>query len=289
MKKNKKDNRKSSKTTKNTRIANKSNNIKKNNVKINLNQVDFDEEIEVPDERKISIKRVVSTIFVIALFIGSGVFMLMSPVFNISSIEEGGNQKYNSNVYIRLSGLKKEENIFKFKKSDVISNIKRDAYVEDVHIKRYLPDKVKIEVEERNVAFIMSVDDGKYGYIDKNGYILEISEEKLEVPTLIGILTEENNISAGSRLDETSIERIRDTIQIQNSLKKNEIQQFDTIDISNKFNYILTFEKEVKKVYIGDLSDLDTKILYMKYILDEQEGVPGSIYLNESKIYFSPE
>lgn len=282
--------KKNSNVNKNTAKSYKNEDLKNKKIKNTYNEEEFDEEIEDSSPKKhISIKRIIGTIFVLALFIGSGVFMLMSPIFNISEIEVSGNEKYNSTVYVRSSGLKKKENIFKFKKSDIVANIKKNAYVEQVHIKRALPSKVKIEVEERKVEFILSIDDERYAYIDKNGYILEISKDKVDVPEILGIIKEENNISAGSKLDETSTDRIKDAIQIQNALDKNEIHQFDTINISNRFDYILTFEKEVKKVYVGDLSNLDTKVLYMKYILEEQEGVPGSIYLNQSKIYFSPE
>ena len=59
--------------------------------------------------------------------------------------------------------------------------------------------------------------------------------------------------------------------------------------ILSKNNYILTFETEAKEVQIGGVDDnLSSKILYMDYLLNEQEGIPGTIYLNQERVYFSP-
>lgn len=236
--------------------------------------------------RSLKIVKVVSLIAIVAAAIA---FALISPVFNISYIDVFGNEKISSNVCIKQSGLKKDINIFKFRKSDIISNIKKNSYVEDVNIKRILPNKIEITIKERKAKFLIEQNNNKYIYIDENGNILEKSEDKKELITLVGISTENKNLIEGSKLKETDIDKIRDIIKIENTIKNNNLKSFDTIDITNKFDYILIFEKDAKKVYIGDTSDLDTKMLYMKYIMEEQEGVPGSIYLNQSKKYFSPE
>ena len=73
------------------------------------------------------------------------------------------------------------------------------------------------------------------------------------------------------------------------SMKNIEInEELSKIDITNKSNYILTFEQEAKEAYLGDVSNLSSKILYMKCVLEEQQGIPGTIYLNQEQVYFSP-
>ena len=251
---------------------------------------DNKEENNVQKRKKRSkiIKRIMKIIVVIALLIGGIAFALTSPLFNISSIEITGNEKFAKDKYIKLSGLEMNNNIFKFKKFTVVDNIKQNAYVESVKIKRVLPKTVEIIITERKIKFLVEMQDkSKYAYIDEDGNILEISNEKLDYIVLKGI--SEESINVGEKIDETYRDRIKDVVKIQNIMQNNEVETFNIIDISSKYDYILSFDKEAKYVYLGDLSDLETKILYMKYILEEQEGIPGSIYLNQSKAYFSPE
>ena len=52
------------------------------------------------------------------------------------------------------------------------------------------------------------------------------------------------------------------------------------IDISDKNNYILDLSSEKKKIYLGDVSDLSTKVLWINKILKDEEKNEGTIYLN---------
>ena len=275
--------KKKNKNKKNNKIQNY------NNKKIKKVDVNID---SFEDQKPKKGNRIIGKIFkaiIIVILLGAGsAFALTSPYFNISSIEVHGNEKITDSAYVRLSKLKVNTNIFKFKKSDIISNIKKNSYVEAVRIKRALPNKVEITIKERKTKFLIQQND-EYIYLDENGNILEISSEKKDLAILTGITTEAKNLIEGNKLKETDVDRMQDVTKIQNAIQNNEIEQFDIVDISNKFDYILFFEKEAKKVHVGDVSDLETKILYMKYILEEQEGIPGAIYLNQSKVYFSPE
>ena len=64
------------------------------------------------------------------------------------------------------------------------------------------------------------------------------------------------------------------------------------IDISNSKNYTIGLESEGKTVYLGDCSDLNTRIIYLKAILDANQGRSGTVFLNvdlnTEKVYFRP-
>ena len=247
------------------------------------------EEINKPKKNKKFkiIKKIMGLIITFGLLCGAIAYALTSPLFNITSITVMENEKYSDDTYVKLSDLKLNDNIFKFQKQRIANNIKQNAYVDTVKIRRRLPNTVEITISERKVKFLIEMkDEEKYAYIDEAGNILEISEEKLEYLVLRGIKQEAVNV--GKKLDETYLDRIKDIYKIQNIMDNNEIEKFDSIDIGNKYDYVLYFEKEAKDVYLGDVSNLETKVLYMKYILEEQKEIPGSIYLNQSKAYFSP-
>lgn len=239
--------------------------------------------------RRIKVIKLIIKIFIfIALLVGLVAFAFTSPLFNITEIDVEGNEKFEDEVYITLSELNIGENIFNFSKLKVISKIENNPYVDEVSIKRKLPSKLKITIKERVATYLINLGD-EYAYINNQGYILEISKEKLPLTIITGISTEIENIIEGNRLNNEDLERLQAVIQIKDSM--NDIQmnrELSSIDITNKSDYFLTFDKEAKDVRLGDTTNLSSKILFIKYVLDEQEGVPGTIYLNQSRTYFSP-
>lgn len=235
------------------------------------------------------IKLILKILVLMGLLIGLIVYAFTSPIFNITEINIIGNEKFEAEEYITLSELKTEENIFNFRKSKIISNIKRNAYVEEVIIKRKLPSKIEITIEERTATYLIPVGETEFAYINNQGYILEKSTEKLPLTIITGISTEQENIIEGNRLDNNDLEKLQNIIQIKDAMNNIGIEkELSIINISNKSNYILTLEKEAKEVHLGTTNNLSSKMLYMKYVLEVQEGVPGTIYLNQDQVYFSP-
>ena len=204
----------------------------------------------------------------------------MSPFFNIKNIEIVGNQKLTNEEIISLSQVQKDENTFKLVKSKVQKNIKQNAYVENVKVKRNLPDTITIEIEERTPTYMITFANA-YAYINNQGYFLEISKDKLELPILTGFLTKEEDIQEGNRLCVEDLQRLDEVLQIMKSATSNEIASLVTkINIANKQNYILELKDEKKTVQMGDTSNLSTKMLYIKSILEQNKKIEGEILVN---------
>ena len=65
------------------------------------------------------------------------------------------------------------------------------------------------------------------------------------------------------------------------TVKGNSIDNVITsVDMSDSRNYILHLDSENKTVYLGDCKDLNTRILYLKAILEKESGHNGEIYIN---------
>lgn len=129
------------------------------------------------------------------LFILIAILILSSPIFNIKTIEIEGNEKVSDNKVISLSGLQLYSNIFKFNELEIIEKIKENAYIEDADISRKLPSTIRVDVVERVPKYMLQFADS-YVYINNQGYMLEISNEKLDIPILIGFTTDLSNIKA---------------------------------------------------------------------------------------------
>lgn len=231
-------------------------------------------------KKKKKIKRIIKAIILMALIIGGFCFALISPIFNIANIDVIGNEKITSDTIVSLSQLQMGENLFKFNRVKVINEIKTNAYVENVNIKRKIPNKIEIIIEERKQDYNIEFLNG-YAYINNQGYILEISEQKLDLPVIKGISTLQEQIVEGNRLNDEDLEKLEVVIQIMNICKSYDLdKKVSSIDISNKSDYIMEMNEEKKTIHLGNNSNLSNKMLYVPAILTENQGKEGTIYLN---------
>ena len=127
---------------------------------------------KIEKEKRIKRYKIIKLIFKILIFIalltGLIVYAFTSPMFNINEIRILGNEKFSKEEYLNLSELKTGGNIFNFRKSEIISNIKTNGYVESVKIKRKLPTKIEITIEERTPTYLISLEEEQFAYINKD-------------------------------------------------------------------------------------------------------------------------
>ena len=242
-------------------------------------------------------------IFAISAVFLSGIFSIKKIEINIVSskkgqgveLDEENSSKIQLDEVESLSGLNIGQNMFQKSKREITENIMKNPYDEDVKIKRSLNGVLSIEVSERKAEYMINYA-GSYIYIDKSGYVLELSTETKNIPILLGTTTDFTNLAVGSsekivRLNDGDLEKLYMVNSIMEISKGNDISGIITrIDMSDDKNYIVYLDSENKTVYLGDCSELNTRILYMKSIVKEEAGHKGEIFinndLNSSYVYF---
>lgn len=240
------------------------------------------------------IKRIVKFTLLLGIIIGAIVFATCSPIFNITDIEVLNNNRVSSETVISLSGINTNENIFRFIATKVSNNIKQNAYIEDVKIRRVLPNKVQIEVTEREPRFSIPVL-GEFAYMSTQGYILEITQNELNLPIIYGLQTAEENITAGNRISKEDLESLEMILRIMNVMGDSGLsEKVTSIDISDKNDYSIYIQEERKTIHLGDGSNLSNKMLYVMAILEEEKDVTGEIFANgdlnsDFRVYFREE
>lgn len=240
------------------------------------------------------IKKIVRVFLFLGIITGAIVFATCSPIFNITDIEVLNNSMVPSDTIISLSGINTNENIFRFISTKAISSIKQNAYIEDVKIRRVLPNKVQIEVAEREPRFSIPVL-GEFAYISSQGYILQITQNELNLPIIYGLRTAEENIVVGNRIEEKDLVSLETILKIMSAMTDSELsEKVTSIDISDKNDYIIYMQEENKKIHLGDGSDLSNKMLYVMVILEKEKDVAGEIFANgnlnsDFKVYFREE
>lgn len=253
--------------------------------KNNLKKEDIKRKKEQRNKRKKEkrirrIKIAIEIIIFLGAIVGSSIFAMTSPIFNIKEIKISNNKIVSSEEIISLSELKLEENIFKFNKNITRDKIKENAYIDTVKIHRNIPNTLKIEVTEREPKFSVEYL-GKYAYISTQGYILEISEDSKGLVVIQGITSKEEDIVAGKRLNNHDLLSLETVIKIMYIVKENNLEgKVNSIDINNKNDYILYISEEKKRIHLGDNSNLENKILYAISIMEKEKNNEGDIYVN---------
>ena len=273
---------KTNKKSKKPKKKNKKVKVKDNKIK-NINE----NKNKKKKKRNVKIFLISISIIVISILVSS------SEIFNIKKISVKGIDKLSDKEVISYSQITIGENIFKTSLSKAEYEIEKNPYVKKVEVKREFPNTILVNIEERKVNYILQLAES-YVYVDAQGYILEISKEKKEVPILIGIVTDLSNIKQGDRLikeDLLKFDKINEIVEIS---KNYEIFNYlSKIDISDSSKYILYLEGENKSVYLGNADNLNTRMLWLKSIIEQTKEKKGIIFLdmdlNIKKPYFRQE
>lgn len=211
------------------------------------------------------------------------IFFMMSSVFNIKGIVVSNNNKISSEEIIKLSGLTTGINMFKTSNNAIRNSIKTNPYIENVKIKRDVRGTVELEVEERIATYMLKFANA-YVYLNNQGYMLEITDTPLELPMIIGFETPAESIKEGNRLIVEDLKKLEDVIKIIESAKNNSLANIITeVNIADSTNYILTIASESKTVQFGDISNINVKLLKIEALIEQEKGVAGEIYFQDSE------
>ena len=293
---NKKSNKKKRKKNKKNKLKNPNANSNKKKIddfksinkgKVSMNKKNFMDE-KIPAREKINAKQALNSkkkkrvkiLCGITLFIVALVLILSSRIFDIKEINVNGISKLTKEEVISISQIPVNTNIFALNKLKAKYRLLENSYIEDVYIKREYPSTISIEVKEKVPTFMIQFANS-YIYLNNQGYMLEVSTEALPLPTLLGIKTDLSNVKPGKRLDVEDLKKFNKLIQIMDISRNFELDTLITrIDITDSSNYTVYIDSEGKTVYLGDAVDLNTKILHLKEILNQNKGKAGEIFLD---------
>ena len=271
-KKNKSKNSKSYK--KNTKVKESKNNYKekKKNKKSNVKKIDKKK------QRKI---KLLKWLLILILLILAITLFMMSSIFNIKEIVVINNNKISSEEIINLSTLKKDTNMFRITNKTIRDGVKTNAYIESVTVRRNLNGTVTLDIVERQATYMIRLENA-YVYLNNQGYILEISEEALQVPVLVGFSTPEGQIKSGNRLNINDLNKLDDVNKIIKVSENSPLADIITeIDISNSNDYKLNVESEEKIVRLGNMSNINIKLQMAGNVFENEKGKKGEIYFQD--------
>lgn len=232
-------------------------------------------------DRKIKLKKIklisVTLILLLAIFF---IVVTQTSIFNIKRILVNGNNEVSKDKISIASGIIMGENIFKIDTKNAKANLLLHPYIKDVNIKRKMPDRIIINIDEREeLACLKHMN--SYIYIGFDGLILDVLKEKKEnkTPIIEGLSIESPSI--GSKviyIKETKKEReqitnLIETISRQGLKEQIKLIKFDKNNINIITNTGINiafgppFNIEYKvKFLLGVLKDLKEKNINAKNV-----------------------
>ena len=233
-------------------------------------------------KKKRKIKGIVKFIIFILLISGIIAF-LKSPFFTLQKISVKGNNKLTAAEVIKLSKIEINKNMFQKNLLSLNKNLKQNSYIKSVSLKIISSSELEFDVVERIEKYYITASN-KFYTIDNSGMIIkEVTTEPTNLIKLSMFKTEETNIKVGNKLNESDIKDIEDISSILDNyiytIKKN--IEVSEAYYNEKIGYVINLSQEKKVVYLGDKNKMETKILYLKKIIEQEKGIEGEIFLNK--------
>lgn len=240
----------------------------------------------VMNEKRNSVfSKIVKFVVIVCLFVGAGCFLCLSPTFNVQEIVVEGNSIIPADTVRSLSRVELYKNIFLVDKFSTIENVEENAYINKVKVSRVLPNKIKIQVEERTEKYLLEFAEGKYAILDGQGYVLNVISELKKLPIIVGAETNIEELvkvnGNKNRLCEKDLKKLDIVSNIIQTAESYEVDEFiSKIDISDSSNIKLILQTEEKIVYLGACNDLNTRIQWMQVLLNKEKGKKGEMFIN---------
>lgn len=202
-------------------------------------------------------------LFVIAILV-----MLLTPLFDIDTIEVVGNERISSEVILSAVSFSEGDNLFMANTSKAEKAISAMQFVEDVKVKRIIPGKIKIVVTEGTVAAYINHGENFVG-INLSGktlcFIDKASAEE-NITAVYGLSVEE--CSVGQAVVVTEKRNFATCLEILTEFEKEGLLKDIThLDVKENSKIAFRYRNELK-VEFGPMDNVEYKFAYLVGILD---------------------
>ncbi|RDY24939.1 cell division protein FtsQ [Romboutsia maritimum] len=215
--------------------------------------------------KKVNLNKLILILSMLLMIAIGTCAILNSNLFIVKTIEIKGNYEISKEDIIKNSGISKNKNIFTYNLKGIKRRIEKNPYMENVNVKIKIPNKLIINIEEKdNVALLRN--DKSYCYIDKYGELIEKSQgikennDKIIVDINYNINDENNLIFK----DEDAKKRL---LYLLSLLDNNKVYK-KVKNINLKEKSIITMNtKDNIKILLSNKDDLDYNISRVNKIL----------------------
>ena len=212
--------------------------------------------------KKLNANKLMGILFFCLLLVLGTCFFLKSDFFYLKYIEINNNKYLTKEDVNGLLNIEKNKNIFFYDLNNLKNRLKESSYIENCEIKRKIPNKLIVNIEEKNI--IGPIYNRKsYAYIDNSGnFVDQIKKNKKNEPVIYVKYTLNNqSLKFVNKNDEKKLIVLCTKLKEENILKRIKI-----IDFRNK-STINMKEKKGITIYLNKDNNIEKNITKLRKIL----------------------
>ena len=213
--------------------------------------------------------------FVFLLICGAilGVIVYV-PIFSLAQVKLVGAEKITVDDVLKISDIYIGEPLFKLETNTIASRLTKDVRVEEVSVRRILPNTLEVTLKERRpLATIVC----NYGYLDldRHGKILDSYKDlrEMKIPMITGASVSDMYI--GDDVEDEMVKKILEFLQKLDAASLNKISEVAIVSADYIVAYTAT-ERAVQ-IRIGKLERLDEKAKLTDNFLKDLETNPNPV------------
>lgn len=198
------------------------------------------------------------------------IFLILARtvLFRINEYDISGNSIYSDEQILEAGGLRYGRNLYGINLERTAEKIRKNLiYIEDVSLRRKLPDRFIIEVTEAR-AFACCEYESRYAIITKTGRYLETEQLGARAGLIQVKGMELTNVALGEDFesrDETKKVIILELMEAISEICDGKITE---IDITDRTNITMVYDGRIT-VEFGSSMDYEYKLKYITAIIEE--------------------
>ena len=207
---------------------------------------------------------IILLLFVFMVCFGAILF-IKSDFFILKNVKVVNNNILTKTQIKNLSNVNTGKNLFSYDTEKIKTNINKSKYIEDVKVKRKIPNSIIIDVKEKSIICALKDKGDNYYYIDANlCYMDKVKREKIKSNCIIV------EVDFSIKEDQIKFQNNKDKEKLTSLIKyikkdglENKISSISFTD-ENKINMTT---KEGIKVVINSNSDIKHNVAKLTQIL----------------------
>lgn len=231
---------------------------------------------------------------VLAIFIAIVLVVLsLTVLFKIEAISIEGNVKYDTELIAQNIPIELQTNLFLADTKNAEKMLETNLpYIHDVHIKRKIPSKLIVTVNEAETFYTVKDKDSTYILMDDNFKVLEtnLAEPPEGVLLLDSVAIDTATVGNPLAFSDPKIQEL--LVKINDEIKKLRIEEITSIYATDGEHGYAVFDNRLV-INLGNDSDLEDKFYTALAIIDQlhktKPQVEGEINVTNGKQYYFTE
>ena len=203
----------------------------------------------------------------------AGFFVLLyllgcTPFFQVNSFEVTGNSALTDEKVVALSGIGQGDNFFYADTWGAKRSLRQNPFVENVKIRRKLPDRLLIQVtERRSVGYIVTRDG--YVQVGEDGRLLAIQQclSNYGLPVISGVELSELPAIGGFIQNE----KLKQALEVLQHCDQSLLNNIAELNVGQEY-YILAYTNQKVEVRLGGLDNIEQRLQDLNQILTTVVG-----------------